>query len=226
MDELVKLSEAFSRLVWQIVVATVCGGVIGLERRLRQSSPHIVFYLLVCLGSALVMSGSELSVVSAEGQGLSSINLFAALTLSLALFSVTLLVYYRNEPRNFGVSDVGLLWVTGIIGAFIGMGFALWGLFLMGVVVIIMSLVGVIEKRLSALKPPQLLRLNIKQDNTEVREMIRRKFDEVGAKIKSFRSEALPFGFKITLTIDVPSGKKERLLEYLWTLPEVLEVEA
>lgn len=222
MDELTRLGEFLPRLVWEIIVASLCGGVIGMERRLRRVSPHLNLYVLTCLGSALVMTGGELMMTLVNDAGGSLVNLFASLTLVWIILAVAIKGYFKTD---FGPTDLGLLWMTGLVGAFIGLGYTLWGLFLMGATVLVVSGVQLIERRIAVQLPPQILRVTVKQESTQLRELLKKSLEEVGAVIETFRSESLPFGVRITLTIASPPPPREKLLSSLWVIPEITEVE-
>ncbi len=60
-------------ILFRLVLAAVLGGVVGLEREVHGRPAGIRTYLLLCMGSALIMVVSEFLFLKYEAKGLSDI---------------------------------------------------------------------------------------------------------------------------------------------------------
>ena len=67
MEDITKLSPMLPHFLVEILVAIVCGGLIGLERGLRRKAAGLRDNILICLGSVLFMKVSELVALNVGG---------------------------------------------------------------------------------------------------------------------------------------------------------------
>lgn len=110
--------------IWSIVVrfclAIVCAGVVGLERARRRHAAGLRTYILVSLGSMLVMLTNQYSYVVFAG---SDINRLGAQVVSGIGFlgAGTILVTSRSQIK--GLTTAAGLWSSACIGLAIGIGF-------------------------------------------------------------------------------------------------------
>ena len=105
----------------RLILATVMGGMIGIERAQKRYAAGIRTFALVCLGSALAMitalylaemSGGDADVGRIPGQVLTGIGFLGA---------GTIIVTDRKQIR--GLTTAAGLWVTSTMGLAIGAGF-------------------------------------------------------------------------------------------------------
>ena len=121
--------EFFSELTTEsmavrLVLATLMGALIGMERASKRYAAGIRTFALVCLGSALAtvtaiylgsLSGGDADVGRIPGQVLTGIGFLGA---------GTIMVTDRKQVR--GLTTAAGLWVTSTMGIAIGAGF-IWG---------------------------------------------------------------------------------------------------
>lgn len=110
----------------RLVLATVMGSLIGVERATKRYAAGIRTFALVCLGSALAMvtalylgslSGGDADVGRIPGQVITGIGFLGA---------GTIIVTDRKQVR--GLTTAAGLWVTSTLGIAIGAGF-IWASF-------------------------------------------------------------------------------------------------
>lgn len=116
------VSEFEIQVVIRILVASLCGAFIGLEREKRGSAAGIKTFSAVAVGAAMAMIANEyLTVVMGRGTG--DIARIGAQVVSGIGFlgAGTIMVTGSNKIK--GLTTAALLWVTATIGLAAGSGF-------------------------------------------------------------------------------------------------------
>lgn len=106
----------------KIVMASVCGGIIGIEREIKGRPAGLKTFSLVCLGSALVMITNDY-IYQFRGLGTGDITRMAAQVVSGIGFlgAGSIIVTGCNQVK--GLTTAAALWVTAALGIAIGSGF-------------------------------------------------------------------------------------------------------
>ena len=115
----------------RILVACICGAIIGYERTRRYKEAGLRTHIIVCCGAALIM------IVSIYGfEGLISLNgVRAGDPARLAAQAVTGIsfmgagVIYKNGTTIHGLTTAAGLWTTALIGLAVGAGMFAVGVF-------------------------------------------------------------------------------------------------
>ncbi len=102
----------------KIITATICGGLIGIEREMKQKTAGIRTNILICVGCALLTSigfyiNTNLPSVDPTriiGQVITGIGFFGAL------------VIMKNDDKIIGVTTAAFIWIVMSLGVLIGMG--------------------------------------------------------------------------------------------------------
>jgi len=115
----------------RILLACLCGGVIGYERTKRYKEAGLRTHIIVCCGAALIMI---VSIYGFEGlSGLTGVR--AGDPARLAAQAVTGIsfmgagVIYKNGTSIHGLTTAAGLWTTALIGLSIGAGMFAVGIF-------------------------------------------------------------------------------------------------
>lgn len=121
----------FGSVCFRLVLAVICGGVIGLERAKKHQAAGFRTYILVCLGSTIAMLTNEfISLSTNMGDGA---RLGAQVISGIGFLGAgTILVTSRNQIR--GLTTAAGLWACACLGLSIGIGF--YTLAIMGTIVI------------------------------------------------------------------------------------------
>jgi len=139
-------------IIFRLILASILGGAVGLEREVHGRPAGVRTYLLLSLGSALIMVISEYLFHKYHG-GVPGINLQVdpGRIAAQAITGIGFLgagVIIRNKDTIRGLTTAACVWVVCAVGLTIGAGFYLYG----GVVaaITVVSLVGLkpLEKRL------------------------------------------------------------------------------
>lgn len=122
----VGLSEFEWIALFKLVAASVCGGLIGLEREMKGRPAGLKTFSLVCMGATLAMITNEYICVYLSG-GTGDLARMAAQVISGIGFlgAGTIMVTGNNQVK--GLTTAAALWVTAALGISIGCGFYFGG---------------------------------------------------------------------------------------------------
>ena len=105
----------------RLLLATICGGILGLERTRKKRPAGMRTYMLVCIGATIIMMTAQFmnqrwggDVGRLPAQVISGIGFLGA---------GTIVVTRRNQIK--GLTTAAGLWASAIIGLCFGAGFAL-----------------------------------------------------------------------------------------------------
>lgn len=133
MLEQLSLLEILTTLL-RLVLALVCGGVLGIERGRKKRPAGFRTYMLVCLGAALVMMTNEY-ICKVYGSG-DPARMGAQVISGIGFLGAgTIIVTGHNRVR--GLTTAAGLWAAACIGLAIGVGYysgAIIGCFMIFVV--------------------------------------------------------------------------------------------
>ncbi|MDE5715947.1 MAG: MgtC/SapB family protein [Anaeroplasmataceae bacterium] len=127
VDPFVKITGAswladisFATIIIRLVLAILCGGLIGLERAVKQHAAGFRTYIVVCLGATVAMLTNEfLSRATNMGDGA---RLGAQVISGIGFLGAgTIMFTSRNQVR--GLTTAAGLWACACMGLSIGIGF-------------------------------------------------------------------------------------------------------
>ena len=139
-------------ILFRLFLAAILGAVVGLEREVHGRPAGIRTYLLLCMGSALIMVVSELLFFKYEAKGLTDIlradpgRIAAQAITGIGFLGAGVILRYKDTIR--GLTTAAAIWVACAVGLAIGAGFYLFGGAVTGLTLV--SLVGLkaLERRL------------------------------------------------------------------------------
>ncbi|MCL2492487.1 MAG: MgtC/SapB family protein [Clostridiales bacterium] len=109
-------------VILRIVLAVVFGGVIGLERGIRNHPAGFRTHILVCLGACLAMLVNQFVFDAVGAAGTDPTRIGAQVISGIGFLGVgTIFMAGRNTVR--GLTTAAGLWASGAIGLAIGIGF-------------------------------------------------------------------------------------------------------
>ena len=129
----------------RLLIATVVGAVIGLDREYHNKGAGIKTHVLVCLGSAMTMIVSEY-VAMQFPEARADMNRIGAQVISgVGFLGVgTIIVTGRNEVR--GLTTAAGLWACACIGLAVGIGFVEAALMALLFVVLTFSALSLVDR--------------------------------------------------------------------------------
>lgn len=110
--------ELLNFVIPKIIIATICGGIIGWERESKNKVAGLRTIVLICVGSAIF---TICSFLAAKHYGLSD----PTRILSTIVTGIGFLgggVIMKNDDRIVGITTAAFIWVISGIGILCGMG--------------------------------------------------------------------------------------------------------
>lgn len=113
-------------IVFRLILAAILGGLVGLEREINGREAGIRTYLLVSLGSALIMVLSQYLPHQTElGQAAIDPSRIAAQAITgIGFLGAGVIIRYKNSIR--GLTTAACMWVTCGVGLSVGAGYYLY----------------------------------------------------------------------------------------------------
>jgi len=104
----------------RIIVATILGGVIGLDRGMKHRGAGTKTITIVCLGATLVMLTEQ--YIQINFPGLANMNRLAAQVISgVGFIGVGTIIISKHRVR--GLTTAATLWASACVGLAVGIGF-------------------------------------------------------------------------------------------------------
>jgi putative Mg2+ transporter-C (MgtC) family protein len=125
----------------KIALATVLGGIVGLERSIREKPAGIRTNAIVCIASALFTS-IGFATVAPDAQG----HILAGIVTGVGFIGAG--VIFRSEEKVQGITTAANLWAVAIIGVTVGLGYYVLALASTIVIEAVMVLGRVLEEKL------------------------------------------------------------------------------
>ena len=132
--EIFKTQEA--QITIRIVLAILCGGLLGLEREKKRMPAGFRTYMLVCVGAAVVMIINYLLIDTYPGTDPSRMG--AQVISGIGFLGIgTIIVTGDNKVK--GLTTAAGLWATATVGLAIGAGYYYLGLLVSFLIYILMK---------------------------------------------------------------------------------------
>lgn len=125
---------AANDLALRLVIATVLGGLIGLEREFKLSPAGIKTYSVVSLGSALF------AIIAFE------VNTAIASGVIIGIGFLGAGVIFKDSARVHGLTTAALIWMSAAIGMTVGFGYYTLASVALGLVFVILVIFRYVEK--------------------------------------------------------------------------------
>jgi putative Mg2+ transporter-C (MgtC) family protein len=103
----------------KIVIATICGSLIGIEREIKQKVAGIRTNILICVGCTIL---SSLSFYLAQQYDLvDPTRMIGQIITGIGFLGAGVIM--KNDDKIVGVTTAAFIWVVSAIGIMVGSGF-------------------------------------------------------------------------------------------------------
>ena len=139
-------------VIGRLLLAYLLGGLVGLEREVHGRPAGVRTYLLLSLGSALIMVISEYLFVKFQGQipgvavSVDPGRIAAHAITGIGFLGAGVILRYKDTIR--GLTTAACVWVVCAVGLAIGGGFYLFGTLVTGLTVTSLLILKKVEKML------------------------------------------------------------------------------
>ena len=181
-------------IILRFVLASVLGGLIGLEREVHGRDAGVRTYLLVSLGSALIMVVSEFLFLKYQGRPSGGIfrgdpgRIAAQAITGIGFLGAGVILRYKDSIR--GLTTAACMWVVCAIGLCVGSGYYLFSLTASAIALISLTGLKGWEKR---------VKKDWYQEMVVVSEDIEGQVDRIQAIVDKYESEVTKLGVKRNL---------------------------
>ena len=124
--------------------AAVCGGIVGLERELRDKPAGFRTNILICLGSAMYMAVGLL-ISGDAGEPMDPTRIAAQVVTGIGFIGAGCIIQERG--RVTGLTTAATIWVVAAIGIIAGAGYPLLAFIATIFVAATLRILGIFEKR-------------------------------------------------------------------------------
>ncbi len=134
----------FQDVVLKLILSAIIGGVIGLEREVHEKPAGVRTNALICLGSALIMI---ISIYVTQNYGTTTSDparIAAHVIAGIGFIGAGVILQSRGSVR--GLTTAATIWAVAGIGLAIGCGFYAAALASAFIILIILLVIGRIEK--------------------------------------------------------------------------------
>lgn len=127
----------------RVLVATILGCVIGLDRGMKHRGAGTKTITIVCLGATLVMLTEQYIQIYFEG--LANMNRLAAQVISgVGFIGVGTIIISRHRVR--GLTTAATLWASACVGLAVGIGFVEGGILITAMMLISLHVLPYVER--------------------------------------------------------------------------------
>ncbi|NLO48090.1 MAG: MgtC/SapB family protein [Clostridiales bacterium] len=214
----------------KLIVAGICGAVIGYERKSHLKEAGIRTHMLVAIGSALIMIISKYGfgdISTIEGFSMDPSRIAAQIVTGIGFLGAGM-IFVRKQTIN-GLTTAAGIWATAGIGMAIGTN-----LYFAGVTatILVFLVQAVLQREFKWLNIPSVKQINIYIDTgadsvNEVREMLEAKLQEDKLDVIKFKAAKKESGVtEIEVYIKAPAGyRMTNLLSLFIDNPNIRMIE-
>jgi putative Mg2+ transporter-C (MgtC) family protein len=205
----------FNGAVPRLIVASLLGGVIGLEREYKGRSAGVRTNLLICLGAAFF---TLLSAVLAGDGSPNKGQVASNIVQGIGFLGAGLILH--NHSRISGLTSAASVWVVASIGMACGAGLLAVAAVATIIVILALEIVGFLERRAS-IKIYSLIYEARGADQTAMLRSILDGMDKAGERLADFATNAIGDLQRVSFTVTATKKQHERLRGKLLSEPAI-----
>jgi putative Mg2+ transporter-C (MgtC) family protein len=210
--------DVFNGAIPRLIVASLLGALIGLEREYKRRSAGVRTNLLICLGAAFF---TLLSAVLAGDGSPNKGQVASNIVQGIGFLGAGLIIH--NRSRISGLTSAASVWVVASIGMACGAGLLAAAAVASVIVIIALESVGFLERRAS-IKIYSLIYEARGNDQTAMLRSILDAMDKAGERLADFATNAIGDLQRVTFTITATKRQHERIQGRLLSEPAINEL--
>jgi putative Mg2+ transporter-C (MgtC) family protein len=139
----VELERVVPAFLLRCGIAALCGGLIGVERELRNKPAGFRTNILICLGASIYMS---IGLLIATDQDVDPTRIAAQVVTGIGFLGAGCIIQSGNDIR--GLTSAATIWVVASIGIVAGAGYPVLATIAANIVLMTLVLLRAVEKKL------------------------------------------------------------------------------
>ncbi|HSG81788.1 MAG TPA: MgtC/SapB family protein [Gemmatimonadota bacterium] len=208
-------------LLGRLALATLLGGVIGLEREIHGKPAGLRTNILICVGAALLMELSRSTAAAAVVGPADPGRIAAQVVSGIGFIGAGTILVLRGSV--VGLTTAATLWVVAAIGLAVGARAYVPAVGTTTLVVVTLILLGRIESYLSVRRRSSDLEVTT-DPNPEVLEMIVGHLREHGLSVRPEKVEKQRERFRASYVVVGPTRKRDAALHKLAVMAGVRRI--
>jgi putative Mg2+ transporter-C (MgtC) family protein len=207
--------DVFNGAILRLIVASLLGALVGLEREYKRRSAGVRTNLLICLGAAFF---TLLSAVLAGDGSPNKGQVASNIVQGIGFLGAGLIIH--NQSRISGLTSAASVWVVASIGMACGAGLLAPAAVATLIVIIALEVVGFLERRAS-IKIYSLVYEARGADQTAMLRSVLDAMDKAGERLADFATNAIGDLQRVSFTITATKRQHERLRGQLLAEPAI-----
>lgn len=181
------LSEFEGIALLKLIMSSLCGGLIGLEREMKGRPAGLKTFSLVCMGSTLVMITNDyIFIFLSLGNG-DAARMAAQVISGIGFLGAgSIMVTGHNQVK--GLTTAAALWVTAALGIAIGSGFYFGGIAAMFVIYVTSMVYRWLDRKI--MERSRIMRIYVEGESEEFMLLLVDYFNRHGIKVLSLSRKA------------------------------------
>jgi putative Mg2+ transporter-C (MgtC) family protein len=206
------LHDLSSDMVGRLLLATVLGGIIGLERELRHKPAGLRTNMLISLGAALF---TIVSYAMASTVGGDHTRIAAQIIPGIGFIGAGVVI--RERGAVLGITSAATIFVIASVGMACGAGMPVTAVFTTLLLLVALVLLGIAEAQFGLHSQITTFRLTA-PDSVGMVERVHDIASQMGVELRRWQSHKSPDGFVVEFDADVSIPKERDLLTKLGAL--------
>jgi putative Mg2+ transporter-C (MgtC) family protein len=201
--------------IGRLLLASLLGGLIGVEREAKRKSAGVRTNLLIALGAAFF---TLLSIYLAGPTNTDKSRIASNIVQGIGFLGAGLILHNRN--RISGLTSAAVVWVVASIGMACGAGLYAAAIAATLIVIVAVELVGVLERRAN-LKIYPLVYEARGSDQTTMLRCILDAMDKAGERLQVADKDAIGALQRISFTLTATKNQHARVRQQLISEPAI-----
>jgi putative Mg2+ transporter-C (MgtC) family protein len=202
----------------KLVLAALLGGMIGMERELRDKPAGLRTNILICVGSTLFMS---LSTTVAQLLGGDPTRIAAQIISGIGFLGAGAVL--QSHGFVLGLTTAATIWVVAGIGMALGSGMYSLAVFVTGMSIVTLYFLSFAEDRIQGRKSYSysLVVTNLNDALAAINNVLK----ECSVAAVSFNFKKRTGHYRVWFNLFVPREKNLKIIQLLSEVPEITQVE-
>jgi putative Mg2+ transporter-C (MgtC) family protein len=202
----------------RLVLAVILGGVIGLEREMRDKPAGLRANVLICVGSTLFMS---LSTRVAQLLGGDPTRIAAQIISGIGFLGAGAVLHAHGFV--LGLTTAATIWVVAGVGMALGSGMYLVAIFVTAMSLVTLYFLSFIEDRIQGRMSYSYAL--VVSDLNQALASINRVLQESSVSAASFNFKKRSENYRVWFTLVIPRETNIKIIQRLSEVPEIVQVE-
>lgn len=209
-------------LLGRLALATVLGGIIGIERELSGKPAGLRTNILICVGAALLMEISQqVAAASGPNQPADPARIAAQVVSGIGFIGAGTILVERGSV--VGLTTAATLWVVAAIGLAVGAHAYVEAVGTTGLVAITLVILGWLETLLFERRSPNRVDVILEPSEEALSEVVR-LLKARGIRVRPIKAEKTSERYRISYELRGKEGEREDALNDVASLEGVRRV--